>query len=140
MKIHSHIRERPHNTYAFGGEGGQRFVTKPCKSIGICTVLRYEGGGGCQKSRKIAYVLCGRSLMQTFSKSYANVIEENMRWTIFNFNYLNIMNNNQNFQSNRVSYDLLDAEIRQYLTGIILPRWATLKVNIWRFDFYIVFI
>ncbi len=44
------IRERPHNTYAFRGEGGQRFVTKPCKSIGNCTVLRYEGGGGGQKS------------------------------------------------------------------------------------------
>jgi hypothetical protein len=26
--------------------GGQRFVTNLCKNIGICTVLRYEGGGG----------------------------------------------------------------------------------------------
>jgi hypothetical protein len=25
-----------------GGGGGQRFVTNPCKNIGICTVLRYE--------------------------------------------------------------------------------------------------
>jgi hypothetical protein len=25
--------------------GGQRFVTNLCKNIGICTVLRYEGGG-----------------------------------------------------------------------------------------------
>jgi hypothetical protein len=30
----------------FMGRGGQRFVTMPCKNIGICTVLRYEGGGG----------------------------------------------------------------------------------------------
>jgi hypothetical protein len=48
-------RERPHNTYAFRGEGGggQRFVTKPCKSIGICTVLRYEGGGGVKNLEKL---------------------------------------------------------------------------------------
>jgi hypothetical protein len=26
--------------------GVQRFVTNLCKNIGICTVLRYEGGGG----------------------------------------------------------------------------------------------
>ncbi len=30
----------------FWGGGGQRFVTNLCKNIGICTVLRYEGGGG----------------------------------------------------------------------------------------------
>jgi hypothetical protein len=35
--------------------GGKRFVTKPCRKIGICTVLRYEGGGGGgQKKKKIA--------------------------------------------------------------------------------------
>jgi hypothetical protein len=57
QKLGPPLRERPHNTYAF-----RRFVTKPCKHIGICTVLRYEGGGG-QKSRKIAL-----RIMWTFPK------------------------------------------------------------------------
>jgi hypothetical protein len=38
------------NTYAFRGKGDQQFVTKPCKNIGICTVLRYEGKGGVVKN------------------------------------------------------------------------------------------
>jgi hypothetical protein len=37
-----------------GGRRGQRFDTKPFNNIGICRVLRYERGGGGQKSRKIA--------------------------------------------------------------------------------------
>ncbi len=52
--------------------GGKRFVTKPCKGIGIYTVLRYEGGG--QKSRKIAYVLCGRSLIDILFSKVRNQI------------------------------------------------------------------
>jgi hypothetical protein len=44
------LRERSQNTYAFRGGGGQRFFTFLCKNIGICTVLRYEGGGGGHKS------------------------------------------------------------------------------------------
>ncbi len=30
----------------FWGRGVWRFLTKPCKDIGICTVFCYEGGGG----------------------------------------------------------------------------------------------
>jgi hypothetical protein len=29
-----------------GGRGGLRFVTKPCRKIGICTVFCYKWGGG----------------------------------------------------------------------------------------------
>jgi hypothetical protein len=31
------------------GQGGQRFVTQPFKTIGICRVLRYEEEGGVSK-------------------------------------------------------------------------------------------
>jgi hypothetical protein len=35
------------------GGGGQRFATNPCKSMGICTVLRYEEGGGVKNLEKL---------------------------------------------------------------------------------------
>jgi hypothetical protein len=54
------IRERSQNTYAFGG-GGQRFVTNLCKNIEICTVLRYEGGGGSEYS--VTYFVNGPLLI-----------------------------------------------------------------------------
>jgi hypothetical protein len=31
------------------GGGGQQFVTKPCKNIGICRVFSYEGEGDKKK-------------------------------------------------------------------------------------------
>ncbi len=40
--------------------GGLRLVTKPFKSIGICTVFCYEGGGGLWKSRKTCWVFPSR--------------------------------------------------------------------------------
>ncbi len=40
-------------THLGGRGGGQRFVTKPFKSIGICTDLRYEEGGGGQNLGKL---------------------------------------------------------------------------------------
>jgi hypothetical protein len=46
---------------ALGG-GGQRFVTKPFENMGICTVFRYEGGGGVKNLEKLRYVLYGRPL------------------------------------------------------------------------------
>jgi hypothetical protein len=39
----------------FGGRGGQRFVTKPCKIIGICTVFCYEGGGSENPENRVTY-------------------------------------------------------------------------------------
>ncbi len=68
FSILKHLRERSHNTYALRGGGGKRFVTKPCRKIGICTVLRYEGGGGGGKNHENGrYLLCERSLMAFFS-------------------------------------------------------------------------
>ncbi len=49
------LRERPHNTYAF--RGGQRFFMFHCKHIGICTVLRYEGGGGSKISKNCVRIM-----------------------------------------------------------------------------------
>jgi hypothetical protein len=40
----------------------QKFVAKPFKNIGICTVLSYEGGGG-QNLEKSSYLLYGRPLI-----------------------------------------------------------------------------
>jgi hypothetical protein len=49
------IRERSQNMYTL--RRGQRFVTFPCKNMGICTVLRYEGGGGSKISKNCLRIL-----------------------------------------------------------------------------------
>jgi hypothetical protein len=43
---------------------GQQFVTKPCKNIGICTVLRYEWGGGLKIRKNMLRI------MWTFPKGH----------------------------------------------------------------------
>ncbi len=35
----------------FWGEGGQRFVTKPCRKVGICTVFVTKRERGSEKSK-----------------------------------------------------------------------------------------
>ncbi len=37
-------------------------MTESYTTLGICRVLRYEGGEGGQNSQNPRYVLCGRSL------------------------------------------------------------------------------
>jgi hypothetical protein len=46
---------------ALGG-GGQRFVMKPFKNIGICTVLRYEEGGGSEISENALRIILTTSI------------------------------------------------------------------------------
>ncbi len=60
------------NTYEFRGRGGTLFVTDPCKRIRIYTVSALRRRRG-QKSRKITYVFCARSLMEIRLKSLYRV-------------------------------------------------------------------
>jgi hypothetical protein len=58
MYEHCSFRGRPYNTErSKGEEGGQRFVTKPCENIGICTDLRYERRGSKISVNRVTYYM-----------------------------------------------------------------------------------
>jgi hypothetical protein len=78
-----------------GWGGGQRFVTKLFKNIGICTVLRYEGGEEGQKSWEIAL----RIIWTTPNKYFTDMVLKLKD----NFKSLNYLTKNKN-KSIFVSY------------------------------------